>query len=314
MQIATQEFLRELDTLAAARRAEIRATKDEVTFSGTAYYVAADGCDEADGLSPATAWQSLTRVSNAALQPGDAVRFRRGDLFRGTVTCKAGVTYCAYGEGEKPRFYPHERDLADPALWELYNEKANIWRLKEKIPEVGNIVFNGGAEHGYKHIPTYTKDGTFVCRDEMDRPFIVERELTNDLDFYHYYAGNLVECHSKGEDFPVPGMYNVSTAGDLYLRSNRGNPGYVFDSIEACTHLFGFRLGGRDNVTIDNLCIMYYGCHGITGGGMRTRGLHVRNCEIGWIGGVVQGYSGCDPNHPEGIHGEVDYGMYETLQ
>ena len=100
MQIATKEFLRELDTLAAARRAEIRAAKDEVTFTGTAYYVSADGCDEADGLSPATAWQSLTRVSNAALQPGDAVRFRRGDLFRGTVLCKAGVTYCAYGEGE----------------------------------------------------------------------------------------------------------------------------------------------------------------------------------------------------------------------
>ena len=305
MQIATKEFLRELDTLAATRRAEIRATKDEVTFSGTAYYVAADGCDEADGLSPATAWQSLDRVSNAALQPGDAVRFRRGDLFRGAVLCKAGVTYCAYGEGEKPRFYPHGRDLADPSLWELYNEKACIWRLKEKIPETGNLVFNGGAEHGYKHIPTYTKDGTFVCRDEMDRPFIVERELTNDLDFYHYYAGNLYTILTKGEDFPLPQMYNVDTSGDLYLRSNRGNPGYVFDSIEACTHLFGFRLGGRDNVTIDNLCIMYYGCHGITGGGTCTRGLHVTNCEIGWIGGVVQSYIGCDPNHPEGIHGEV---------
>ena len=305
MQIATKEFLSELDALAERRRTEIRATRDEITVSGMSYYVSADGHDEADGLSPDTAWQTLERVSNAALRPGDAVRFCRGDLFRGTVLCKKGVTYCAYGEGEKPRFYPTGRDLADPALWELYNEKANIWHLKAKIPEVGNLVFNGGTACGYKHIPTYTKDGSFVCRNEPERPFIVERELTNDLDFYHYYAGNLVECHTKGEDFPIPGMYNVSTAGDLYLRSNRGNPGYVFDSIEAATHYFGFRVGENENVTIDNLCIMYYGCHGITGGGTRVRGLHVQNCELGWIGGVVQGYSGTDPNHPEGIHGEV---------
>ena len=148
MQIATKEFLNELDKLAARRRAEIRATRDEITITGTSYYVSAKGCDEADGLTPETAWQTLGRVTKAALQPGDAVRFCRGDLFRGTVTCKPGVTYCAYGEGEKPRFYPHERDLADPSLWELYNEKANIWHLKAKIPETGNLVFNGGAACG----------------------------------------------------------------------------------------------------------------------------------------------------------------------
>ena len=82
MQIATKEYLRELDALAARRRAEIRATKDEVSVPGTTYYVSADGCDEADGLSPDTAWQTLARVSRAALCEGDAVRFRRGDVFR----------------------------------------------------------------------------------------------------------------------------------------------------------------------------------------------------------------------------------------
>ena len=305
MQIATKEFLSELEALADRRRAEIRATADALAVAGTTYYVAADGDDSADGLTPETAWQTLPRVSGAALLPGDCVRFRRGDLFRGSVTCRKGVSYGAYGEGEKPRFYAWERDLADPALWELYNEKANVWRLKTKIPDVGNLVFDGGREHAYKHIPTYTKDGIFVCRDEMDRPFVIERELTQDLDIYHYYAGNLHTRPSKGEDFPVPEMYNVDTSGDLYLRSNRGNPGFVFDSIEAVVREAGFRVGQCDDVHIDNLCLMYYGIHAITAGGVCVRGLHVTNCEIGWIGGTVQSYIGCDPNHPEGIRGEV---------
>jgi hypothetical protein len=110
---------------------------------------------------------------------------------------------------------------------------------------------------------------------------------------------------TKGEDFPIPQMYNVDTSGDLYLRSNRGNPGYVFSSIEAATHYCGIRVGSNANVTIDNLCLMYYGAHAITAGGVRVCGLHVTNCEIGWIGGVVQSYVGMDPNHPAGVHGEV---------
>ena len=105
MQTATKEYLKSLDELAARRREEIRNTKDEVTVRGTTYYVSADGCDEADGLTPETAWQTLARVSNADLSEGDAVRFRRGDVFRGQVICQSAITYCAYGEGEKPRIY-----------------------------------------------------------------------------------------------------------------------------------------------------------------------------------------------------------------
>ncbi len=42
----------------------------------------------------------MEKVSNADLKAGDAVKFKRGDLFRCGFDAKAGVTYCAYGEGE----------------------------------------------------------------------------------------------------------------------------------------------------------------------------------------------------------------------
>ena len=84
------------------------------TYTGTAYYVSNDGDDNNDGLTPETAWQTISRLAQEAggweregvLKPGDAVFFRRGDIFRdqnfhlGTD----GLTFSAYGEGEKPIF------------------------------------------------------------------------------------------------------------------------------------------------------------------------------------------------------------------
>ena len=306
MQIATKEYLHELDALAARRRAEIRATKDEVSVPGTTYYVSADGCDEADGLSPDTAWQTLARVSRAALCEGDAVRFRRGDVFRGKVICRSAVTYCAYGEGDKPRIYSWKKDLADPALWELYDEERCIWKLCEPITETGNLIFNHGAEHAYKHIPSYIADGSLVVRDHRERPFVIRDELTQDLDFFcNYIEDNFTTAPSKGEDFPIPMFYGTEALCELYLRSNRGNPGHVFDSIEAAVRECAFVVSRAHHVHIDNICCMYQGIHAVTAGGARHTGLHVTNCEMGWIGGTVQGYSGTDPNHPEGVRGEV---------
>ena len=105
MTTATKEFLSHLDQLCEERKAAIRAAADTVTATGTTYYVSNGGDDTADGLTPETPWQTLSRVSEAELSYGDCVRFKRGDLFRGQVKTRPGVTYAAYGEGEKPRFY-----------------------------------------------------------------------------------------------------------------------------------------------------------------------------------------------------------------
>ena len=104
MPIVTKEFTEKADALAAAHRERISALPDTERGTGTTYYVSTDGDDTADGMSEATAWKTLSQPSTAPLAPGDTVLFRRGDLFRGSVTCREGVTYAAYGTGEKPCF------------------------------------------------------------------------------------------------------------------------------------------------------------------------------------------------------------------
>jgi len=47
-------------------------------------------------------------------------------------------------------------------------------------------------------------------------------------------------------------------------------------------------IAAKSNVTIDNLCLMYFGSHGIGSGTVSN--LTVTNCEIGWGGGSIQHY------------------------
>jgi len=298
---ATKEFLKKQEELYLARIKEIRETKDELVIKGTTYFVSADGDDSNDGKSPETPWKTINRVSNSWLLPGDGVLFRRGDLFRGSVTVKTGVSYGAYGTGEKPKFYGWIEDLAAPDLWEIEDKEHNIWKYVKKISDPGTLVFNHGEAHSRKLIPSYV-NLQFVCRDDESRVFEMKNEMTKDLDIFWKFDTWLNRSPSHNLTTPIPLMRNDSM-GELYVRCDRGNPGEVFDSIEAIARGGAFSTKGYSNVHIDNLCIKYF-CFGVTGG-YNSLGLHVTNCEIGWIGGNIQGYTGTDPNYPQGTRGSV---------
>ena len=161
--------------------------------------------------------------------PGDGVLFRRGDLWRGlAVEAMPGVSYGAYGSGDKPKFYGWIEDMADASLWELTDAVHNIWKYTRPIPDPGTLVFNNGETHSRKLIPSY-RNLQFVCREDENKPFVMQNEMTKDLDLYWHFDRILVNETSKGETFPVPAMANVKIFnGALYLRCDKGNPGDVF--------------------------------------------------------------------------------------
>lgn len=300
---ATKDFLNGIDALAEKRKNEILSYPDALKITGKTYYVANGGSDANDGLSMDTPWATLNKVSQADLLAGDGVLFKRGDIFRGKVITKSGVSYGAYGEGEKPRLYGWDYDLASEELWELTDADHNIWKMKNKMLDPGTLVFNHGEACSLKHIPSYI-GGKFVCRNDESKNFVFANEATGDLDIYWEFDEILTTTPSKGQDFPVPETGERSY-GTLYMRCDRGNPGAVFSSIEAPVRRPMFAVGSCENVTIDNICIKYVGLHGIAAGGKCSKGLTVTNCEIGWIGGTIQHYLGTDPNYPEGGRGTV---------
>ena len=79
-----------------------------LTRAQTTYYVASAGSDANDGRSVDKPFKSLTKVNTLSLRAGDAVLFRRGDTFPGTLrirqsgTSEKPIRFDAYGRGDKP--------------------------------------------------------------------------------------------------------------------------------------------------------------------------------------------------------------------
>ena len=87
------------------------------SFPGRCYYFSNDGCDSNDGFSPETPLKNLEMVEKLPLERGDAVLFRRGDVFRGGVNCnKDGITFSAWGNGDKPVICGSRRNYADNSI------------------------------------------------------------------------------------------------------------------------------------------------------------------------------------------------------
>ena len=273
----TKEVIKEVDALADSLRKEIMESPTTVTVTGKSYYVSEkNGDDSNDGLSPEKPWKTLKNVNEGPVTYHDGVFFERGGIYRGQIVCRAGVTYSAYGKGEKPRIYASPENGADADKWTLLEGTENIWVYATKMKDIGLIVFNEGECHSVKRIPSFV-NGKYVKRYQRDVEFDVVRDLANDLD--HFCSHNV----NPDNGFPA-----ITEPGTLYLRCDKGNPGKVFSSIEFCARNNVVQVGGWFHVHVDNLAIMYGGCHGV-GAGTCT-GLHVTNCYFGWIGGCIQFY------------------------
>lgn len=279
---ATRSIISEIDMKSEKLKKKILESKSSYKVKGKVYYVSPKGCDSNDGLSPDTAWKTLRRMSNAPeLCAGDVVLLERGQMFRGnSIRCVEGVTYSAYGEGAKPIINCSPEDGTGASKWKKLSGTDNIWVYKTKFFDVGNLIFDGGAYCGLKQVPDW-KHGEFCVRDTNgEEVFDVRKHLTKNFQFF-------CECNKVLFNGKYPLSEHPKNLGTLYLYCDMGNPGAVFSSIE-----FALRLSGlicADGVTVDNLCLLYAGVHGICAG--TCKNFTVRNCEVGFIGGGIHFYN-----------------------
>jgi hypothetical protein len=253
------------------------------TYSGNAYYISNKGNDKNDGKSQETAWETIDRLSGE-LNYGDAIFFERGGIWRGELSCTDGVTYSAYGTGEKPKIYGSKENGSGSEKWMLWYEGEDgkkIWKYNNKLTDCGGIVFNDGKSYASR-VYAYWNGKKYVFDDNRKAAFNIKLALKSDLTFYSYFD-------LKGKALPVK-TYDLDTTGDLYLRCDKGNPGKLYHSIEFQTTArpasgyIGLIKGDKGiGFTIDNLCVMYALCRGITTS--IGRNVVIQNCEVGWIGG-----------------------------
>lgn len=275
MQYADDVLLSQYQAKADAMKSAVlnASGMNPAAVRGTVYYVRADGDDAADGLTPSTAFRSLERVKNLVLKDGDAVLFRRGDLFRGNSwEVPDGVAVSAWGEGAKPTLCGSSQNYADPALW-IQTEHPGIWKCTVPQENVGLITF----DHDPKTTGKYDVLCGWLVTPAVDLPpppdvpgpvhslYVFPDppplQLKNDLEFW-----------------------TDDKAKTLYLRSSR-NPGERFHDIEIAPGKHGILVRDKRDITLDNLHITLFGRHGISGWG--NVNFEVKNCVLDYIGGSV---------------------------
>lgn len=233
------------DKQAEAMRKEILNSKDSLKIKGTTYYISSrNGNDDNDGLTPETAWATADAidVNSYMFKKGDAVLFERGCIYRPTsqIFCRNGITFGAYGKGEKPIIYGSVQNYSKAGYWQPSTKK-NVWKLSFALEDAGIIVFNHGKEVGYKQggLLAVNKNG----------------------DFYHNVAENTLYLYlDKGRPNQVYKDIEIGTRRAVFTIP-MGVSDVTIDNI--CMKYsgnFGVQaIGGHKNITISNCEIGWIG-------------------------------------------------------
>ncbi len=288
------------------------------TYTGTAYYVSNDGNDDNDGLTPETAWQTLEKVVEVngfwgdapLLKAGDAVFFRRGDIFRlkeigwdpylgdqmALHLLVDGVTYSAYGEGEKPIITESTENGSGSEKWNLvYEDDAGkkIWQYYRDMRDVARLVLNDGEVLTPRVYEYYDENGYISCEATgwwqheaegvtlLDTLLPLEESMTEDLTIISRPVRLEPESHWINAD-----------VGPLYLRCDKGNPGELYQSIEFTE----YQLGGIVQVRASNLVFdnISFRCNGSAymkcDNWKEVQNTVIQNCEFAYGGCTVTFY------------------------
>lgn len=96
------------------------------------YYVDQTGGDDGnDGLSEVTAWKTLAKVNNSSFFAGDSILFKRGEIWRETLTVSSSgsdgspITFSSYGSGNDPIITGGDDVIGVSGDWT--DEGSNVW-------------------------------------------------------------------------------------------------------------------------------------------------------------------------------------------
>lgn len=223
---------------------------DSLAPARTFFVDATGGSDQNDGLSPATAWKSLEKVNSASEVSGEAVRFKRGEIWRGQLVPRSGTKehptrYADFGSGAKPVIMGSVSQ-SRPGDWVngvghwMNRDTSNLWRSTTAFDtDVGNIIFSHGKAVGFKRWSL--------------------QDLATQGDFYYDRASRQLTLYSIG------------------------NPASAYKDVEVALRRDIVSENDTSFVIYDNLALKYGAAHGI--GGTDDAFIAIRHCDISFIGG-----------------------------
>jgi hypothetical protein len=175
---------------------------------GYSFYVdGTDGNDSNDGLTPDTAWQTVSKVAAQSFVAGESIGFKRGTSFRGTLTvptsgtASAPIVYGAYGVGDGPLF---RASTAVSGSWSLVS--GTEYKIASALTTAANC-------------PAYYLSGSTVTRLEKGTAgALTSNQYAATGTDIHVNVGadpgaNIVEVPSNAACFLIDGISNVVVQG-----------------------------------------------------------------------------------------------------
>ncbi|HET6559003.1 MAG TPA: right-handed parallel beta-helix repeat-containing protein [Prolixibacteraceae bacterium] len=146
------------------------------------YYISTSGNDTNNGLTSATAWNSIAKLNASFndIQAGDSILFKCDEIFYGTITIgKSGtktspIVFSSYGSGAKPII------TGFTVLTNWTRHEGNIW--KTNIAEAGNkmllVSINNKLQRMGRH-PNFspTTGGYLSYETTSTAPSITDNQL-----------------------------------------------------------------------------------------------------------------------------------------
>ncbi len=176
---------------------------------GTSYYFSNDGDNSNSGTSENEAWQTLNKLADVELEPGDQILLEKGSVFHGYIhlqdvhgTADAPIRIAAYGEGNKPII-----NANGEGVW--YQDYATA------------IDNSGHRSKGYVSSAILLYDVDFVEVDGL--------EITNQSDDLDYIQNGINNISARMDRTGVSGVtQNGGTMqhvylNDLYIHDIDGN-------------------------------------------------------------------------------------------
>lgn len=284
------------DAQAETLRNKILTATDDVKVIGTKYYFSSiNGNDENDGLSPSTPLKSLASITKLSLNSGDAILLERGSVFRLTSSfnLKSGVTYAAYGQGDKPAIYGSSMNYAVASIWQPFDKMKNVWVLDMAFSgDAGNIVFNHGeaASNKIDYVYNMTQNGDFYYDSSACKLYLY-------LD-----KGNPGKSYSDIEISPRFPLFNVPSKGSNITIDN------ITFKYSGNFAIYG---GNVSNIKVTNCEIAWIGGAYLPGGddcygnGIEFGGILNSEFKNNWVYQIYD--SGMTFQHSEGDVVDVSY-------
>ncbi len=183
-------------------------TEDLYEIKGTKYYFSTEGDDNNDGLSPETPKKTLEAIEALPLKDGDAILFKRGNIFRfaRTLTLISGTTYGSYGKGMKPAFYGSPEEYAQNDTWK--EVAPNIWEIDFPYDYASGCVIDYSRIIGVQKF--------------RDKEFLAENgDYRNDFNNHKFYLycdqGKPNEVYSSIEIMNSASVFHITGGHDLTI-------------------------------------------------------------------------------------------------